>query len=325
MPIPLNEEIAASAALSMVLEASSYPKPGNVHRLSDFEDTSFEHFLASALSAQSVFLKSAAVSEKEETFSFGPLFQEAVFKSRSAQSGGNTHFGTLILLLPLAAAAGSILKERKNENLKKKRREKITQKASEICKTTTAKDAILFYETFSTLSIPVQKTEKKQKDHDFDLKSAAAVDKIKSENISLFELMIMGAGRDMVAAEWVNGFDKSRRFARKLWKNKARFEAHPEKCFGSVINSAVVYTFLEAMAAYPDTFIAAKSDEQTALKVQKKAMKILKKSKSKNLKKIMPDIQKLDKKLRKKKLNPGSLADITAAGIFIGLAEGLKI
>ncbi|MBZ3936019.1 triphosphoribosyl-dephospho-CoA synthase [Methanimicrococcus blatticola] len=335
--IPLNEEIAVSATLSMVLEAASYPKPGNVHRLQDYEDTSFEHFLASALSVQSVFLKCASDSAKnsaknsteKEKPAFGPHFYETVLKSQSVQSGGNTHFGTFILLLPLAAATGIVFKDFENENRSKKRKEiekAITQKASEICRTTTADDAIFFYKAFGTLSIPVQKTEKGKNDYELDLNSAAAIEKIRIENIPLFDLMAMGAKRDMVAAEWVNGFEKSKQFSRKLLKNKAWFETHPEKCFGSVINSAVVYTFLEFMAKYPDTFIATKYDNRTALKVQEKAAKMLKKSKkNKNLKKMIPDIQKFDRELRKKKLNPGSLADITAAGIFIALFEGLKI
>lgn len=319
--IPLNEEIAVSATLSMVLEAASYPKPGNVHRLQDYKDTSFEHFLASALAVQSVFLKSASPSAENGQTAFGPLFYEAVLKSQSVQSGGNTHFGTFILLLPLAAAACENNK-RKNKGIGNA----ITQKASEICRTTTAQDSICFYKAFGTLSVPVQETEKGKNDYELDLKSASAVEKIRIENIPLFDLMVMGAGRDMVAAEWVNGFEKSKRFSRKLQKNKARFEEHPEKCFGSVINSAVVFTFLEFMAEYPDTFVATKFNERTAIKIRKKAAKILKKSKkSKNLKKMIPDIQKFDRKLRKKKINPGSLADITSAGIFIALCEGLKI
>ncbi len=325
--IPFSEEIAVSATLSMVLEASSYPKPGNVHRLQDYKDTSFEHFLASALSVQSVFLKSADLPAGNEHPAFGPLFYEAVLKSQSLQSGGNTHFGTFILLLPLASAAGSILKDRESDNRSGREiKNALPEKAFEICRTTTAEDAVCFYKAFAALSVPVRKTQKGKKEEELDLKSAAAVEKIRNENIPLYELMAMGAGRDMVAAEWTNGFEKSKRFSRKLWKNKARFETHPGKCFGSVINSAVVYTFLEFLAEYPDTFIATKSDDKAALKVQKKAAKILKKSKkSKNLKKIIPDIQKFDRKLRKKKINPGSLADITAAGIFIALAEGLKI
>ncbi|WNY28194.1 2-(5''-triphosphoribosyl)-3'-dephosphocoenzyme-A synthase [Methanimicrococcus stummii] len=325
--IPFNEEIAASAALSMVLEAASYPKPGNVHRLQDFKDTSFEHFLASALSVQSVFMKSAAGSGDSDLPAFGPLFYEAVLKSMSLQSGGNTHFGTLILLLPLTIAAGHVFETAGNESCSPKEiGNAVVLKASEICRTTTVEDAVCFYETFGTLSIPVQKPEKGMKDYELDLTESAAIEKIKLEEIPLFDLMALGSRRDMVAAEWVNGFEKSKKFAKKLQKNKAWFEENPKKCFKSTINSAVVYTFLEFLAKYPDTFIAAKHGEAESLRVQKKAAKLMKKlKKSKNLKKMIPKIQKFDQKLQKEKNNPGSLADITAAGIFIAILEGLTI
>ncbi|MDR0768158.1 MAG: triphosphoribosyl-dephospho-CoA synthase [Methanosarcinales archaeon] len=324
--IPFSEEIASAAALSMVLEAASYPKPGNVHRLQDFKDTSFEHFLASALSVQSVFMKSAESSPETGPPEFGPLFYEAVFKSQFMQSGGNTHFGTLILLLPLSIAAGYICSNDEKCERNKKTGKAVILKAAEICRTTTSKDAVCFYKAYNTLSVPVQKTEKGEADYELDLTNTAAIEKIRIENIPLFDLMAMGAKRDMIAAEWVNGFEKSEKFARKLQKNKAYFEENPKKCFGSIMNSAVVYTFLELMSLYPDTFIAAKYNEETALEVQKEASKIMKKlKKSKNLKKMIPEIQKLDEKLQKERINPGSLADITAAGIFISILEGLKI
>ncbi|MDV0445507.1 2-(5''-triphosphoribosyl)-3'-dephosphocoenzyme-A synthase [Methanimicrococcus sp. At1] len=323
--IPTEEKIAANASLAMVLEAASYPKPGNVHRLRDFKDTSLEHFLASAVSTQSVFEKSAFRYPGEETPAFGPLFYEAVIRSGSNRNGGNTHFGTFTLLLPLTAAAGFVLKEIGTDENEAKIGKRIVQKASEICRSTTPDDAVCFYKAFETLSIPVQKPEKGRKDYDLDLTNPAAIEKIRLEEIPLFDIMAMGAARDMVAAEWVNGFEKSLLFAEKLRKNKDRFEAHPEKCFKSVINSAVVYTFLEFLARYPDTFIVTKYDEKKARKVQKEAAEILKKSKKSDLKKIIPDIQKLDDKLWKNKINPGSLADIAAAGIFIALSEGLII
>jgi len=130
MKISRTEEIAAFASLSMTLEATSYPKPGNVHRMKDFEETSLEHFLASAISAHSVFEKAVSSSS-----SIGSLFHEAVFKSNSIQSGGNTHFGTFILLIPLAKAAGIIQNRESKE---------IIEKAFEICKQTTPKDARIF-------------------------------------------------------------------------------------------------------------------------------------------------------------------------------------
>jgi len=312
------ENIAAFATLSMILEAAAYPKPGNVHRLKDFKDTSFEHFLSSASSVQSVFFKCAGLSEKNEIPAFGPLFSEAVGKSQARQSGGNTHFGSLLLLLPIAAAAGSLPAGIDSDTL--------VQKASEICRNTTAEDAVHFYEAFGRLSIPVTKTGKNESA--YDLTDPKAAENIQREGTTLFSLMEMGAARDMVAREWACGFEKSLLFSKKLRENKTRFSNKPKQCFGSVINSAVVYTFLEFLATTPDTFISVKFDKKTAVGVQKKASKILfrkNKSKRKNLKKMIQKIKKLDNILHENKMNPGSMADITAAGIFIALMDGMTI
>ena len=85
---------------------------------------------------------------------------------------------------------------------------------------------------------------------------------------------------------------------------------------------------MELLAAYPDTFISTKFDDKTAAAVQKKAAKILYKKNGKkrtNLKKMIPKIKKFDRTLRKNKINPGSTADITAAGLFIALHNGMPV
>jgi len=310
------EKISALASFAMISEAAAYPKPGNVHRLKDFKETHFEHFLASAASVQPVFQKIA----NEPAASFGIYIEEAVGNSRRIQSGGNTHFGTLLLLLPIAAAAGKLNKKTDRDTLLKT--------AHEICKNTTEEDAVCFYNAFCSLSIPVMKAGESD-EFEYDLTDAALLEKMKADGISLFDLMKKGAKRDMISAEWANGFEKSKLFAEKFQKNKKRFEKKPKNCFRTAFNSAVVYTFMEFLAEYPDTFISTKFDEKAAIKVQKKAAKIMKNKKTgkknKNLKKMISEIEKLDNDLRKKKMNPGSIADITAAGIFIALLEGTKI
>jgi Triphosphoribosyl-dephospho-CoA synthetase len=324
------EKISAYASFAMISEAAAYPKPGNVHRLKDFKETHFEHFLASAASVQPVFQKIAKESANAESknpdqkngsaASFGAYFEEAVENSRQIQAGGNTHFGTLLLLLPIAAAAGKLNKKTDRDTLLKT--------AHEICRNTTEEDAVCFYNAFCSLSIPVIKAGKNN-ELEYDLTDAALPGKIKENNVSLFDLMERGAKRDMISAEWATGFEKSKLFAEKFQKNKKRFEKKPKTCFRTPFNSAAVYTFMEFLAEYPDTFISTKFDEKAAIKVQKKAARIMKNKKTgkknKNLRKMIPEIEKLDEDLRKKKMNPGSIADITAAGIFIALSEGTEI
>lgn len=325
-----QNEIAAIAALSMILEVSAYPKPGNVHRTKDFEKTSFENFLASAVAAQEVFQKNVKNAQEKKPFEFGKLFYEAVLKSKSMQNGGNTHFGTFLLLLPLSYAAAadafefSVISDICNKKAKNIRKN-ILRKASEICRQTTFEDAVGFYEAYRLLEIPIQKIEKNSTDQNFDLANPASLEKIKLEETSLFDLMAMGASRDMIAMEWTTDFEKTNAFSKKLKKNKMEFDKNPEKCFGSSINSAVIFTFLEFMATYPDTFISTKKDKKTSVAIQEEAVEIwIKINRTKNLKKHIKKINRFDQKLQKQKNNPGSLADIAAAGIFIALIEGME-
>ncbi|WP_371415218.1 triphosphoribosyl-dephospho-CoA synthase, partial [Methanogenium sp. MK-MG] len=43
------------AQIAMMLEVCAYPKPGNVDRCHDYDDTWLEHFLASAILARPAF------------------------------------------------------------------------------------------------------------------------------------------------------------------------------------------------------------------------------------------------------------------------------
>ena len=97
-----EDYIARSAQLALLLEVSAYPKPGNVDRTHNFRDTSYEHFIASSVAVYPV-LREAAVGDR----GVGELVRMGVEESMLWQRGGNTHFGALLLLMPLAMAAGA--------------------------------------------------------------------------------------------------------------------------------------------------------------------------------------------------------------------------
>ncbi|MDV0446180.1 2-(5''-triphosphoribosyl)-3'-dephosphocoenzyme-A synthase [Methanosarcinaceae archaeon Ag5] len=311
------EDIAVAASLAMALEASSYPKPGNVHRLKDFKNTNYEHFLASAIATEFVFWKAAAGKSK-----IGELLFEAVAKSERRQAGGNTHFGTFLLILPLAAAAGSLTqpndcgKTQPDANL-------ICRTAAQICRQTDEEDAYFFYLAFEKLNVPAKKDI--DDGADFDLSDPNAKERIKTQKVGLFGLMESAIERDMIAKEWVTGFELTRRFSDRLLENNAYFVKNPDKQFKNALNSAIVLTFLEFMADYSDTFIETKLDEKTAADVRKMAKDILdsKKGTEPDLNRLIPKMNELDNELHARKANPGSLADIAAAGIFLALLGGL--
>src|SRR5690606_41139306 len=86
---------ADRAQLAMMLEVCAFPKPGNVDRCHDYAETRLEHFLASTI------LSRKALERAEQCEGgIGDIILDAVGRT-NVHSGGNTHFGAFILLIPL--------------------------------------------------------------------------------------------------------------------------------------------------------------------------------------------------------------------------------
>ena len=283
--------IARCAQLAMVLDVSSTPKPGNIDRDHDYSDTRFEHFLASAVGVYPV-LEEAARSGS----GIGSFIHQAVLESARWQNGGNTHFGAFILIIPLVMAGGACgdaacLRER----------------AARLVKETTVDDAVELYRAFSDAKVRVKPVG------DLDLSDSASVDKIKEQGLTLFDMMEMSAGYDIIAKEWVNGFKKSFECARMI---REKIKTHN-------INDTVVLTFMEMLAHNNDTFIRTKFDVEKAEEVSKRAEGILEKG-GEDMDILRNDIHAFDRELLDEGVNPGSTADIIIAGLFVALFEGMR-
>jgi len=283
--------IARCAQLAMVLEVSATPKPGNIDRDHDYTDTRFEHFLASAVGVYPI-LEKAAKSKS----GVGSFIRQAVLESARWQSGGNTHFGAFILLIPLVMAGGACggtvcLRER----------------ARRVVKETTVEDAVELYRAFSDAKVRVKPVD------DLDLSDSASVDKIIEQGLTLFDMMEISAGYDIIAEEWVNGFPKTFECSRLI---REKIKAHG-------INDAVVLTFMEMLAHNKDTFIRTKFDNKKAEEVSTRAAGIIKKGGG-DMEVMRNDIQAFDRELLDEGVNPGSTADIIIAGLFVVLFEGMR-
>jgi triphosphoribosyl-dephospho-CoA synthase len=285
-----SSHLARCAQLAMLLEVSATPKPGNIDRDHNYTDTRFEHFLASAVGVYPI-LEKAARSDS----GIGSLIHEAVNESSRWQSGGNTHFGAFILLIPLVMAAG---KCEKKSCLKKN--------VDNIVKETSVEDAIEFYKAFSEAKVKVKPAD------DLDLGDTSSIKKIKEQGLTLFNLMEISGSYDMIAKEWTTGFQKTFNCASSIQK----------KIKKAGINDAVVLTFMEILSCNKDTFIQTKFDSIKADEVSLRARAILQKE---NMEEIRDKIHSFDKELLEEGINPGSTADIIIAGLFVSLFEGMRV
>lgn len=257
------------AQMAMVLEVSAYPKPGNVDRCHDYSTTRLEHFLASAILARPA-LEAAERGEGGP----GALIHRAV-DCTSGYSGGNTHFGAFLLLIPLVMG-GDI------------------PGAGRIVQGTTVDDAIEFYRAFGKTQVRVIPG------HDLDVNDPESLKELQSRGMNLRDVMLYSAPRDMVAREWVNGFQMVRRGADLI---------HAAGCG----REAIVEAFLAMLALEPDTFIIKKHGQDVAWKTMEKAREV---------REGLRDLQVFDQECIDKSINPGSIADIIIASIYIALGEG---
>lgn len=312
----LASYIARCAQLAMCLEVSASPKPGNIDRQDDYEDTRYEHFLASAVSIYPVIEE---ISGRE--YGVGRAIKDAVTESTGWQKGGNTHFGAIILLVPLAMAAGKILAGKDAFTITE-----LTACAHEIVKGTCAEDAVDFYSCFESAGVRVNPVE------EYDLQDAGSVAELREQNVSLYDLMEIARGYDMIANEWTSGFPRCAECAGMIIKGmEGRLTPGP----GADINDVIVYTFLHILSGNEDTFITTKFDAQTANYVSERAGSVIKEMQNlRELHKIYnnehefdavrPLIKEMDRELLQRKINPGSTADVVIAGLFIALLGGLR-
>lgn len=277
------ERIAGYAQLAMLLELSASPKPGNVDRCHDHPDIRFGHFLASAVLAYPVFRRAGIGGA-----GIGELILEAITSWRCWGLPGNTHFGEILLLIPLAIASsrpGSLEKEVRS-----------------VLAGSTVQDAIDFYRAFALSGARVSQVG------ELSLNDSSSEDRIIRENRTLLDLMKLSQGHDLIAREWSNGMSRSFKLAGRL---RELVPLHG-------INDGIVLGFLEALAEEPDSLVAAKFGQLRAGEVSAMARSALEGDDPLDIAGAM------DRRLLADDINPGSTADITAAALFIALSSGLR-
>ncbi|MFU8869575.1 triphosphoribosyl-dephospho-CoA synthase [Natronococcus sp.] len=270
-----------TAELALLLEVAGTPKPGNVDRHRDLEDLRFEHFLAGAVGARDG-LELAANGA-----AVGPAFERAV-EGMAAQEGGNTQFGALLLLVPLVRAAGDDLSQPVVEG---------------VLEGTTVTDAAAFYRSFEHVDVFVADPPEGMAPLDVR-RGAAAVPTLEERGLTLLDVMDRSVPGDDVAREWVTGFERSFAAAERL--------ADAE---GPILERTAA-VFLSLLAERPDTLVADRSGEAVAAEVTERAAALVERD---ALETDRDALEAFADELVDRGINPGTTADLTAAGLFIAL------
>lgn len=216
----------------------------------------------------------------------GRAFEQAV-DGMAMQEGGNTQFGALLLLVPLvrtAATSAAVTPE----------------SVTDVVTKTSIADACDFYRAFDHVEVAVDAPPEAVPELDVQ-RGSDAVPTLEEQGLDLYDIMDLSADRDGVAREWTLGFPRSFATADRLATMPGPI---PDRAAG---------VFLELLAEEPDTFITKRHDRETAEWASVRARAALDNE-------ITPAA--LADEFVSKAINPGTTADIVAAGLFIGLERG---
>jgi triphosphoribosyl-dephospho-CoA synthase len=269
-------DIAAAAQMACRLEASA-PKPGNVSPGRPFKDMRFEDFLASA---EAIGPAMTLAAERP----VGTTVFDAVQASMRVVHT-NTNLGIVLLLAPLARAAGLCTPG-----------QSLRDALALVLHATTVVDARDVYRAIRMAGPGGLGTVPEQ-------------DVADEPTETLLEAMRLGAAHDDVAREYATNFDTT--FQVGMPTLQRQREA------GLSWDDAVVQTYLTILAARPDTHIARRAGRPAASDVSARAARVL------ELGGVTSDagrraIESLDERLRDAATtaNPGTTADVVTAAIF---------
>jgi len=217
----------------------------------------------------------------------GEAFETAV-AGMAQQEGGNTQFGALLLLVPLvrAASAGGVAD------------------APAVAEATTVDDAAAFYRAFEHVDVHVGDPPADADALDVR-RGADAVPAVREQGVTLRDVLALGAESDDVAAEWVGGFERTFRAADLI-----------ESRDGPLGDRAAA-AFLELLAAAPDTLVATRRGPDVAREVQERAADLRGAERA--------EIDAFADDLVERGINPGTTADLVAAGLFVALRRGVSV
>lgn len=295
--------IAKTAQIASLLEVSGHPKPGNVHRTRDFPDMVFEDFLISGVAIGDTMKKAAELGRKHSEagslhkIGLGKLIKDAVIET-DKWIANNTNLGIVMLLTPIAAAAGMSSET-----------DEIQDNVDEIMRATSSSDAVNLYD-----AINIAQAGGMGEQDELDVGSEDAKKQLVEKDINMFDVLDLSSQWDMLAFELTRTMPITFGVGYPTFKD-VKIEHG--------INKATVQTFLTILSIYPDTLIARKYGVETAQEVSAEASSIIAEGG------ILTDngkelIDKYDTDLVKKEFNPGTTADLTASSVMVALLDEFK-
>ncbi len=248
-----------------------------------FRDFADAHYLDFLLSAAAV----AGPLDRAAEAGVGRAILESVEATRRLVAT-NTNLGIILLLAPLAAVPPGV---------------PLRSGVEEVLKASTVEDATLAYRGVRLAEPGGLGRSPEGQDVDDE------------PTVTLVEAMTLAAGRDLVARQYASGFADV--FDRSAPALRESLRA------GRPLETAIIAAFLASLAEAPDTLIARKRGESTALEASARALSVLGAGWPDHPEGVaaLADFDawlRLDGHAR----NPGATADLTTAALFAALRDG---
>lgn len=219
----------------------------------------------------------------------GEAFERAV-RGMADQEGGNTQFGALLLLVPLVRAASEDALS--------------ADGTMAVVESTTVEDAAAFYRAFEHCEVFVDDPPEDAPELDVRRGSEAIPD-LERRGLTLLDVMRLSEAEDDVAREWTHGFERSFRTAERIAESEGP------------LSKRGAQAFLDLLAERPDTLVAKKHGERVAEEAMQRARRARDAGD--------PDaVEALAEAFVEEGINPGTTADIVAAGLFVALERGVE-
>ena len=273
-----QQQLAKWVTVACRMEVLS-PKPGNVSPGAEFSDASVADFLTSA----EAIAPEMALAENRP---IGETILRCIEVTRSAV-GHNTNLGIVLLIAPVAAVPPEI---------------SLFVGVPEILARTTIQDSHCVYRAIR-LAHPAGLGEV----DDQDLHS--------EPTLTLQECMRLAAERDLIAAQYTNGFQQVLNCGLE-WLREAVGVVHSQQM-------QIAWLAVRLLAEFGDSLIARKCGEEMSNSVRIQAKAIIQsgwpnKAASETLFLQFDAFLRADGNRR----NPGTTADLVAAILFVALREG---
>ena len=131
--------------------------------------------------------------------------------------------------------------------------------------------------------------------------------------VTLQEAMRLAAGYDLVAVQYINGFSEVLRFGMMSLQT-----IMTRPC---PLEELIIRLQLSFMSAYPDSLIARKHGHAAAVDIQHRVAALSDDGGLDN-RQTRQALILLDAELRRRRMNPGTIADLIAATLFVALLTG---